>query len=83
MAAKFKFYGADWCGDCNRIKLFLEQKDYNEYEYIDIEEDESASDHVIEVNPEGNRSIPVLEFPDGETMIEPSVQEVASKLGIE
>ena len=47
MTAQITMYGADWCGDCRRSTAFL--KSHNvEFNYIDIELDEAASDKVIE-----------------------------------
>ena len=63
-------YGAAWCGDCRRSKKYLDSHNV-EYNYIDVEADELASDKVIEING-GMRSIPVILFPDGTHMTEPS-----------
>ena len=71
-------YGAAWCGDCRRSKAFLDGKAV-EYNYIDVEADESASDKVIEING-GQRSIPVILFPDGTHMTEPSDKDLEAKL---
>ena len=71
-------YGAEWCGDCRRSKKFLDSNNV-EYNYIDVEADESASDKVIEING-GQRSIPVILFPDGTHMTEPSDKDLEAKL---
>jgi mycoredoxin len=71
-------YGAAWCGDCRRSKAFLDGKAI-EYNYIDVEADESASEKVIEING-GQRSIPVILFPDGTHMTEPSDKDLEAKL---
>ena len=78
MSAQITMYGAAWCGDCRRSKAFLDGKAV-EYNYIDIEADESASDKVIEING-GQRSIPVILFPDGTHMTEPSDKDLEAKL---
>jgi mycoredoxin len=78
MAAQITMYGAAWCGDCRRSKAFLDGKAV-EYNYIDVEADESASEKVIEING-GQRSIPVILFPDGTHMIEPSDKDLEAKL---
>lgn len=77
---KLKIYGAEWCADFKRVQFWLDQEDIK-YEYIDIDKDEEAAQHVIDVNPNGFRSIPVLEFEDGSVLIEPSLGEVADKFG--
>jgi len=71
-------YGAAWCGDCRRSKAYLDSHQV-EYIYIDVEADESASDKVIEING-GQRSIPVILFPDGTHMTEPSDKDLEAKL---
>jgi glutaredoxin len=50
-----------------------------EYTIIDVEADPSASEKVIEING-GQRSIPVIVFPDGTHMTEPSDNDLKAKL---
>ena len=71
-------YGAEWCGDCRRSKKFLDSNNV-EYNYIDVEADESASDKVIAING-GQRSIPVIIFEDGTHLTEPSDNDLKAKL---
>ena len=78
MSAQITLYSALWCGDCRRSKKFLDSKKVA-YHYIDIELDEAASDKVIEING-GFRSIPVIVFPDGTHMTEPSDIDLEAKL---
>ncbi len=78
MSAQITMYGAAWCGDCRRSKAYLDSRQV-EYNYIDVEADESASDKVIEING-GQRSIPVILFPDGTHMTEPSDKDLEAKL---
>ena len=78
MAAQITMYIADWCGDCRRSKAFLTAKNV-EVNYIDIEADKVASDKVIEING-GMRSIPVIVFPDGTHLTEPSDKDLEAKL---
>ena len=76
--AKITMYGAEWCGDCRRSKKFLDSNNV-EYNYIDVEADEAASEKVIEING-GQRSIPVIIFEDGTHMTEPSDNDLKAKL---
>ncbi|MFM8384187.1 MAG: glutaredoxin domain-containing protein [Actinomycetota bacterium] len=76
--AEITMYGADWCGDCRRSKRFLDSNSVA-YNYIDVETDTSASDKVIEING-GMRSIPVMVFPDGTHLTEPSDNALKEKL---
>ena len=78
MAAQITLYGGAWCGDCRRSKAYLDSHNV-EYNYIDIEKDESAADWVVKIN-DGLRSIPVIVFPDGTHMTEPSDKALEEKL---
>ena len=71
-------YGADWCGDCRRSKRLLEELDV-QITHIDVEADASAAEKVIEING-GAKSIPVIAFPDGTHMTEPSDNDLKAKL---
>ena len=71
-------YSGEWCGDCRRSKRLLDSLNV-EYSIIDIEADEAAAAKVIEIN-NGMRSIPVIIFPDGTHMTEPSDTELKAKL---
>ena len=71
-------YSADWCGDCRRSKRLMDSLNV-EYTIIDVEADPSASEKVIEING-GQRSIPVIVFPDGTQMTEPSDNDLKAKL---
>ena len=76
--AQITMYGAAWCGDCRRSKKFLDENKVA-YNYIDVESDESAAEKVIEING-GMRSIPVIIFPDGSHLTEPSDPALKEKL---
>jgi mycoredoxin len=78
MSTQIRMYGAEWCGDCRRSKRFLDSNSVS-YEYIDVEADPSASEKVIEING-GQRSIPVILFPDGTHLTEPSDNDLKAKL---
>ena len=71
-------YGADWCGDCRRSKRLLEELDV-QITHVDVEADESAAAKVVEING-GAQSIPVIVFPDGTHMTEPSDNDLKAKL---
>lgn len=78
MTTEITMYGAEWCGDCRRSKRFLDSNNVS-YKYIDVESDTSASEKVIEING-GMRSIPVIVFPDGSHLTEPSDNDLKAKL---
>ena len=78
MSAQITLYGSATCGDCRRSKAYLESRNVA-YNYIDVEANESASEKVIEING-GMRSIPVILFPDGTHLTEPSDKDLGAKL---
>ena len=73
-------YGAHWCPDCRRSKMFLGEHQIP-YTWIDIEADKEAEKLVIEKN-DGKRIIPTIVFSDNSFLVEPSNAELAAKLGL-
>jgi glutaredoxin-like protein len=71
-------YGADWCKDCRRSKALLDSLEID-YDFIDIEADDSAVEKVIEING-GKKSIPVIVFADGTHLTEPTDPDLKAKL---
>jgi mycoredoxin len=78
MSTSITMYSADWCGDCVRSKRLLDSLEVS-YELIDFESVPGASEKVIEING-GKRSIPVILFPDGTHLTEPSDIDLKAKL---
>jgi mycoredoxin len=78
MSSEILFYSADWCGDCRRSKKLMDSLGVG-YTLIDVENDQSASERVIEING-GMRSIPVIVFSDGTHLTEPSDKDLQAKL---
>jgi thioredoxin reductase (NADPH) len=74
-------YGAHWCPDCRRSKLFLGEHQIP-YTWVDIEQDPDAERFVIEKN-DGKRIIPTIVFADGALLVEPTNAELAAKLGLQ
>lgn len=73
-------FGTHWCGDCKRAKQFLGEQRIH-YRFTDVDADAAGLAYVEEVN-HGKQMIPVISFPDGSTLVEPSNAELAAKLGI-
>jgi mycoredoxin len=71
-------YGTKWCPDCHRARRILDGRDIP-YIYIDINRDQQACAYVEQVN-HGNRSVPTILFPDGEILVEPSINTLNAKL---
>jgi mycoredoxin len=62
-------YGADWCGDCRRSKAVLDASGIA-YDYVDVEASKEAADAAHAIS--GRTNIPVIVFPDGSHVVEPS-----------
>ena len=71
-------YGTRWCPDCHRARRILDGRDIP-YTYIDINRDKQACAYVEQVN-HGNCSVPTIQFPDGEILVEPSNSALNAKL---
>lgn len=81
MEEKIILYGTTWCAGSRRAKqLFDENK--IDYRWVDIDKERSARAIVEGIN-HGNRSVPTIVFPDGKTLTEPSMNELADLLGVE
>ncbi|WP_286277178.1 glutaredoxin family protein [Naasia aerilata] len=72
-------FGADWCGDCRRSKALLDAEGI-EYDYVDTEAVEDAADRARAIS--GRTNIPVIVFPDGSHLVEPSNAELRAKLAL-
>jgi thioredoxin reductase (NADPH) len=71
-------YGTRWCPDCRRSKQFLVEHQIS-IRYVDIEKEPEAEEFVIEKN-QGKRTIPLILFPDGSFLAEPTNAQLAEKL---
>jgi mycoredoxin len=74
---KIIMYATTWCSDCHHAQRWFDQHGIS-YEYINIEEDEAATEYVRQVN-NGRRTIPTIVFPDGSILVEPDARELAAK----
>ena len=70
-------YGADWCTDTRRSKLYFRRQKV-EYTYFDLDEHPEFEEKVRELN-NGNKSVPTICFPDGSVLIEPLNNELKKK----
>lgn len=76
-----RMYGAAWCGDCKRAKKFFGEHRVA-YDFINVEDDAEGL-RIVEETNKGKRIIPVIRFPDGSILVEPSNAELAEKLGLQ
>ena len=78
-AKRITMFGADWCGDCRRSKAVLDREQVD-YDYVDTEAVEDAADRARAIS--GRTNIPVIVFPDGSHLVEPSDAELLAKLAL-
>ncbi len=76
--AEVTYYGADWCTDCRRSKAFLNG---NNVEFVENNVEESAELAAKAEAIAGRKNIPVIQFKDGEFLVEPS--DAALKAALE
>jgi mycoredoxin len=74
-------YGNTWCGSSRRVRLFFDHHHIT-YRWVDIDLDKKAAEYVESLN-NGNRSVPTIVWPDGSVLVEPFIDELAKKLGVE
>ena len=75
-------YSASWCGDCVRTKKQLDELAL-EYEYLDIDAHSEHKARAIDIS--GRPNIPVVVFPDGTHLVEPTdvaLHEKVQQLGL-
>lgn len=75
---KVTLFGADWCRDCVRSKAVLDRLG-TEYHYVDLVATPEASDRALAIS--GRTNIPVIVFPDGSHLVEPTDRELEAALG--
>ena len=76
-AKSVEFYGAAWCGDCVRARALLEHYGVD-FTHHDVDASDEDKAKAIELS--GRPNIPVLLFPDGSVLTEPSNPLLNSKL---
>jgi glutaredoxin len=72
-------FGAEWCRDCRRSKAALDRLGA-EYTYIDLENVPGSADRAYAIS--GRTNIPVIVFPDGRHLVEPSDAELEAALTV-
>jgi mycoredoxin len=78
MSEKIMVYGSPVCGMVPPVRGVLDRAGAS-YEYVDISRDDVARQRVRDIN-RGVESVPTLEFPDGDTLTEPSLRQLEEKL---
>jgi thioredoxin reductase (NADPH) len=72
--------GTLWSATSHTVKDFLARNQIP-YQWLDIENDKEAETLVNAVN-QGDHRLPVVFFPDGSTIIEPSMLDLAKMVGL-
>ena len=73
------FYGADWCSDSRRSRRLLDGLAVA-YDFVDLDQDEVASDFVRE-HARGHRTTPTIVVgADGPILVEPSDDDLLAAL---
>lgn len=70
-------FGAQWCRDCRRTKSQLDELGID-YRYVDLEAEPDAAAVAKEIS--GRTNIPVVVYPDASHQVEPSNDDVETKL---
>jgi mycoredoxin len=78
VTGELTMYTTTWCGFCKRLKKQLVREGIEMVE-IDIERNPAAAEFVMGVNG-GNATVPVVVFPDGETVTNPSARQVKERM---
>jgi thioredoxin reductase (NADPH) len=73
--------GTLWSSNSHTVKDFLARNQIP-YQWLDIELDTDAR-NLVESVTEGAHRLPVVFFPDGNTLIDPSIQDVAEQIGLQ
>jgi mycoredoxin len=72
-------FTTSWCGYCVRLKRLMQTEGIT-FAEVNIETDAQAADVVMNANG-GNRTVPTLQFADGTTLTNPSIDQVKAQLG--
>jgi thioredoxin reductase (NADPH) len=79
--AGIRVAGTLWSATSHAVKDFLARNQIP-YQWLDIEKDREAAEMVEEVQSE-KHNLPVLFFPDGSYLIQPSMRTLAEKIGFQ
>jgi thioredoxin reductase (NADPH) len=73
--------GTLWSASSHTVKDFLARNQIP-YQWLDIELDTEAR-NLVESVSDGPHRLPGVFFPDGTTLLDPSIQDIAEKLGLQ
>jgi thioredoxin reductase (NADPH) len=76
-----RLIGALWSPQSHDIKDFL-ARHLISYQWLDVDKDEQAR-ALVDAHGTGGKRLPVLLMPDGSVLVEPSLRELAAKVGMQ
>lgn len=71
-------YGTGWCPDVRRSRALLDRAGVP-YRYVDLDEDAFAAS-LVRALQYGRRRIPMIAWPDGRCLVEPTDEQLAAHL---
>ncbi len=74
--------GTLWSPTSHNAKDFL-ARNRIPYQWLDIEKDQGIREQVESLFPDGGSKLPVIFFPDGSSLVDPSLTELAVKAGLQ
>jgi thioredoxin reductase (NADPH) len=75
-----RMVGTLWSSACHEIKDFLARNSIP-YQWLDIDTNPEAR-RLLDATAKDDQLWPVIVFPDGDVLVQPSVQQVAEKVGL-
>jgi len=71
-------YGTSWCPDVRRSRALLDAEGIS-HRYVDLEADAAAA-RLVRRLQRGRRRIPTIVWPDGSHLVEPSDDDLRTRL---
>ena len=72
-------YGTSWCPDVMFARRYLDRHGVD-YEYLDIDVNKQAMEALLDISGK-DWLVPTVILPDGLVLSNPSIKELANKLG--
>ena len=76
-----RILGTRWLAASHEIKDFL-ARNAIPYRFIDVERDPGEAERMLSLLPEEDRTLPVVVFPDGTALSQPSTRDLAKQVGL-
>ncbi len=76
-SSRIVMFGTATCADCRRSRALLDSHKV-EYHFFNIEDDQGLADQAFAIS--GRMSTPLIVFPDGTFVVEPTDADLLTKL---